>query len=267
MTLSSSNKNRDYIDTLTRFGLKPQEAEVYLACLQLGQAVVSKIAETAGVQRTFVYDIVKNLVKEDLLSEVEIKGKLHYSAISIDKFKKLQEEKMRHFEKLMPEIKALEKMVGDRPKVQFFEGAEGIKLALEDTLNQPQNGEILAFATAEGYYSQGDEFIHSYLKRRVKKGIKMRAIGPGTKTNKEWVARDKEQLRETRLVDAELYPFTNEIDIYGNKVAIMSLVGELLAVIIESESVAKTQRAIFELAWKGAYNDANSTKKRPNDTN
>ena len=32
----------------------------------------------------------------------------------------------------------------------------------------------------------------------------------------------------------------------------MSLQGEILAVIIESESIAKTQRTIFELAWEGA---------------
>jgi hypothetical protein len=32
----------------------------------------------------------------------------------------------------------------------------------------------------------------------------------------------------------------------------MSLQGEILAVIIESESIAKTQRMIFGLAWIGA---------------
>jgi hypothetical protein len=53
-------------------------------------------------------------------------------------------------------------------------------------------------------------------------------------------------------VPAGQFPFTNEIDIYGNKVAILSYTGELLAVIIESESVARTQRMIFELAWLGA---------------
>lgn len=252
MTLSSATPQSDFAVNLTEFGLKPQEAAVYLACLQLGQSVVSQIAAQAGVQRTFVYDIVKHLVGAGLLSEVEIKGKLHYGAVSIDKFKALQEEKINRLEALMPEIKALIKTVGDKPRVQFFEGASGIQVALEDTLRQPNNGAILAFATAEGYYSQDKSFIASYLKRRVKKGIQVHAIGPDIPINREYAAQDKEQLRETRLVDPKLYPFTNEIDIYENKVAIMSLQGELLSVIIESESVAKTLRSIFELAWKGA---------------
>jgi len=50
----------------------------------------------------------------------------------------------------------------------------------------------------------------------------------------------------------KIYPFTNEINIYRNKVAIISLEDELVAVVIESESIANGQRSIFELAWKGA---------------
>jgi len=53
-------------------------------------------------------------------------------------------------------------------------------------------------------------------------------------------------------VPADRFLFANEINIYGNKIAIMSMQGEYLAVIIESESVARTQRTIFELAWAGA---------------
>lgn len=242
----------NYSAIFAQFGIKAQEAKIYLACLKIGQATVSDIARESGVQRTFIYDLVKNMVENGILSEVEIRGTLHYSALSIDKFKALQEEKINRLESVMPEIRALVKTIGDKPRVQFFEGAQGIQIALEDTLKQPQNGLILAFATAEGYYSQDQSFINSYLKRRVKKGIQVRAIGPDLPVNREYLEKDKEQLRETRLVDAKLYPFTNEIDIYENKVAIMSLQGELLSVIIESESVAKTLRSIFELAWKGA---------------
>ena len=242
----------NYLTILSQFGIKSQEAQIYLACLKLGQGTVSEIASESGVQRTFIYDLVRDMVKNGILSEVEIRGTLHYSALSIEKFKVLQEEKINRLESVMPEIKAWVKTIGDKPRVQFFEGTQGIQIALEDTLKQPQNGTILAFATAEGYYSQDQSFINSYLRRRIKKGITVRAIGPDIPVNREYLEKDKEQLRETRLVDPKLYPFTNEIDIYQNKVAIMSLQGELLSVIIESESVAKTLRSIFELAWKGA---------------
>ena len=44
--------------------------------------------------------------------------------------------------------------------------------------------------------------------------------------------------------------FTNEIDIYADKVSIISLNPKnLYGVIIKSESAADTQRSIYELLW------------------
>jgi len=45
--------------------------------------------------------------------------------------------------------------------------------------------------------------------------------------------------------------FSNEINIFANKVMIASFKDQI-GVIIESADVAKTQRAVFELAWLGA---------------
>lgn len=244
--------NEKYIQILTDLGLKPQEAKVYLACLRLGQAGVGAISKIAEVQRTFVYDILKDLGERGIVSSVEIHGKMHFSPISLEKFKRLQAEKIRKFLQIMPELKVLEKAVGDRPKVQFFEGREGIVSALQDTLNQTPGSEIIGYATAEGFYSEEPDFSEQYLKQRVKRKITARIIAPNTEETKKYVDLDNEHLRETRLVPADKFPFSNEIDIYGNKVAIINLIGEPIAVIIESESIAKTQRAIFELAWLGA---------------
>lgn len=246
------SEQEKYLESLIDLGLKSQEAKIYLACLKLGQSTVGNIADEADVQRTFVYDILDNLHEKGIVSKVLLRGKMHFSVISIDQFKKLQQSKLDAFEKLLPEFKAIEKTVGDRPKVRFYEGREGLKIALQDTLNQEYGGEIFAYATGEGFYDEEKQFINDYLKQRIKKRISVRALGPDNPINRDYVAHDKEQLRETRLVPQDIYPFTNEIDIYGNKLLIMSLQGELLAVIIESESIAKTQRAIFELAWRGA---------------
>ena len=243
---------QEYENILIDLGMRPQEAKIYLACLKMGQSTVTNIAEEAGIQRTFAYDILKDLMGKGIVSEVEIRGKKHYSAISVEQFKKLQEEKFKKFENAIPELKVLEKTVGDRPKVQFFEGTEGLKAALYDTLNQPEGSEILSYASAEGFYSDEPEFSARYIKDRVNKKISARSIVVDTPKTREYTSKNAEQLRITRLVPADKFPFTNEIDIYGNKVAIMSLQGELLAVIIESESIAKTQRMIFELAWLGA---------------
>lgn len=245
-------ENDKFLSSLIDLGLKSQEAKVYLACLKLGQSTVGKISEEAGVQRTFVYDILRDLHEKGIVSSVEMRGKKHFSAISVEQFRRIQQEKFKKFEFLMPEFKAFERTVGDKPRVRFFEGKEGIMAALYDTLSLPRGSEILAYATGRGLYEEEPEFAIQYIKHRVMKGINSRAIAPDTPETRKYTNKNKQHSRTTRLVPADKFDFTNEIDIYGNKVAIMSMQGEHLAVIIESESVAKTQRMIFELAWLGA---------------
>lgn len=248
----TNEQNFNYIKPLVDLGMKAQEARIYLACLRLGQTTVSKIASEANIQRTFVYGVLEDLQKIGIVSSIEIKGKKNYSAISIERFKEMQYKKFARFESIVPEIKSLEKTVGDRPKVRFFEGSEGIITGLNDTLNQRSGSEILSYATAEGFYASNENEILSYIKKRVSRKISMRTIAPNNKINQDWANNDEGHLRQTILVPEDKYPFTNEINIYDNKVLILSLQGELLAIIIESESVTKTQRAIFELAWLGA---------------
>jgi sugar-specific transcriptional regulator TrmB len=241
------------IGMFVELGLRSQEAKVYLACLEIGQAPATQISENSGIQRTFVYDILDDLAEKGLVSLVEIGGIKKFSTLAIDKFRALQKAKLQKFDAILPEIKALEKTTGDRPKVQFFEGVEGIKATFEDTLKTlDKGGEILAYVTAEGFYQNEWKYAQDYIKRRVEKGISGRGIMQNSKEITIFTKPAKEELRTFRLVPPDLFPFSNEINIYANKVAIMSLVGEQMSVIIESESVANTQRSIFELAWLGA---------------
>jgi len=246
------NKEEKILKNLMSFGLKPQEARVYLANLRLGQAPVGAISQEAQIQRTFVYDILRSLIRRGLASYNIINGVNQYSVISIDRFKKAQDRKLQELEELMPEIRVLQRSVGERAKVQFFEGREGLLEAQFDTLNIPKGEKILAYAASEGLYYEDNKFARNYIKERVKKRIHVRAILPASPALKKHIENDKKELRESVVLDAEKFPFTNEIDIYGNKIAILSYSGDLHAVIIESESIAKTQKLIFELAWIGA---------------
>ena len=85
----------------------------------------------------------------------------------------------------------------------------------------------------------------------MRKGISQRCIIDDTPKSRELMTRDREELRESRLIDIERFPFKNQINIFGNKIMIASY-RDLMGVIIESKNIADTQRAIFELAWMGA---------------
>lgn len=254
-----SEREPHYLELLTGFGLKVQEAKIYLACLKLGQSTVSQIAKEAGIQRTFVYDILDNLKKRGLISSIDLAGKKRFQAVSIESLKSLLKEKFDRFEAFIPELKSLEKLPG-KANVRFFEGKEGSIAAIKDALNQPPGSEILCISNAEGAYLNEKEMDQWYIDERVKRGITMRFIAPDNPATMQFVKKDKKHKRVTRVVPNELFPFEADINIYGNeqsssphKVAIASLnEKEIVGMIIESESIAKTMKMIFELAWKGA---------------
>jgi sugar-specific transcriptional regulator TrmB len=255
-------KINDFAPILEELGLRPAAAKLYLACLSLGQSTVTKISDQAGVQRTFAYEVLDELVEQGLISTIEKGGVKHYNAISVDKFRSRQREKLAQFERVMPELKALERTASDRPRVQFLEGSEGVMAAFEDTLSLPKGSELLAYSTGLDWHEREVKFHRGYMRRRIEKQIHARAILTDDAGMQPYIQKNKEELREAIVVSHELIPFTNEINIYGNKVAIMSMVGEYMAVIIESESIAKMQRAIFELAWRGAKQVALQSGRR-----
>ena len=53
-------------------------------------------------------------------------------------------------------------------------------------------------------------------------------------------------------VDKDMYDSPVEIDIFGNKIAILSFGNELMGIIIESKQIAQSLKQIFILATLGA---------------
>lgn len=158
---------------------------------------------------------------------------------------------MDDYKKILPELISIENSNETKPKIRFYEGIDGIKQVYAETLNIAQGEEILSIATAVEIYAYLENWVPKLVAKRVKKGIKMRAIVEDSELAHKHKANDKAELRATRLVPSDKFPFKNEINIFGNKVMIASY-RDQMGIIIESKDVADTQRAFFELAWEGA---------------
>ncbi|MBT5517005.1 hypothetical protein HOK22_03775, partial [Candidatus Peregrinibacteria bacterium] len=68
------------------------------------------------------------------------------------------------------------------------------------------------------------------------------------KLGKLWKEREKTELREVLLIPKEKYPFKNEINIYDDKVSIISHEDQT-GIIIRNKTMADTQRIIFDFAF------------------
>ena len=232
-------------ETLAQFGLINKEDDVYLACLELGQAGVSEIAIKANIKRTTAYDVLANLMKKKLVAQTQKGKKRLFYAEEPEKLNKLLEKKQNKLKEIMPVLKSLHNTAGTKPKIRYYEGKEGLKEVYRDTLNY--QGELVAFVTENIIKHLGQNFADEYIKKRKKAQITVHAIAPKTEEMIEYQKNDKEFIKQTKLVSKEKFPFTIEMNIYGNKLAFMSFKEEM-GIIIESNEIANNMRLLFEWA-------------------
>lgn len=234
---------------LEQMGLNGKKADVYLAALELGSSSVIEIAKKAGIKRTTCYDILLDLKNEGLISETSKGKKRLFVGEDPEKIQRNLKNKERLFSEILPQLQSIHNVRGSKPKIRFYEGREGLKEVYADTLKY-KNQEILGFASYDVINLLGNEWANDYLKGRIKNGIYARGIIPGTELMmKDFVSKDQEQKRMTKVIDPKKYPFTIEINIYGhNKVALMSSKEEI-GLIIEGQEIHNTMKLIFQLVW------------------
>lgn len=237
---------------LEQINIDGKKAEIYLACLEMGGATGYLLAKKTGLKRPTVYDLVNQLMKEGLVYK-SVKGNIKYfSPADPEVLISRLREKEAKIRSIMPALQDLYNSPKTKPFIRYFEGKEGIKEMYEDSLRSCKKGdEILAYV-GEDVMAHLPEYAENYVMRRVGKSIRLRGIYKQDAEIKEYLAKNIEQLRESKVLEEKYFPVSNETNIYKNKVAIASYGTEMFGMIIESEEIARSQRAIFELAWKGA---------------
>lgn len=235
---------------LEKLGLDEKESKVYLALLELGEGNIQQIARKSGVKRTTVYDMIESLKTRGLVSATARKKKTVFVAEDPRKMEYTLDEKKKTLEALMPELLSIANRLDKKPRIRFYEGAEGIKEVYKDALNYSDQ-EMLAWVspTVAGNFDM--QFLDEYyLPKRVAKKIWVRAIAPDEPFMQKYKGLDEKSLRKTKLVSASLFPIEVEINLYGkNKIAIMSF-SEKIGLIIESQKIFTTLKSIFEMNWK-----------------
>lgn len=244
------------IAELSKLGLSEEEARVYLACIEINGGPVSAIARKAGIHRVSCYHTLEKLLSKQLLSEHNRNGVRCFAPEPPERLLKLQEEKLNLAKGLIPELRSLTSQLAFKPKIRFYEGRDGVERVFSESLEA--RGEILGYTNLKSVTEFFPEFFKHYTHERLAKGIKTRYLSPTTvesvKVMLPFLPREyNPNLIEILLVSKDQFPFENEILIFGNTVGIVSLNrDELLGLLVESPTFARTMKAVFDLAWLGA---------------
>jgi len=234
---------------LKNYGLEDEESRLYLAALEAGEAPLARIAKKAGLKRSSAYVIAKKLEEKGLLGNFKMRNGLRFVASQPDILLEQLNRKKEEINEILPELKAIHKKADYKPKVTAYEGEEGYFSILEDSL-KTKDGIIRGIGSLEKIY----EIITSnydnkhYIPNRIKNKIKYKGLYLKSEAAIFTPERNTQELREIKFLP-ENYSHPAFILIYENSVAIFTSKKELVALKIESEEIAKSEKEKFDLIW------------------
>jgi len=233
--------------TLSKLGFSDKEAAIYLALLELGTGTIQEISKKSSIKRTNIYNLISGIKQKGLISEVRHDKKTIFVPASPEVLSKMADDKARDFKSLLPEFLAIFNTPNSKPKVTFYEGIEGIKKSYSLYLNA--KGPIYAMADVDQMMAVMDnEYMWKIAQDRADRGIKYYAIIKDGTEGRKAKSLDTKQLRESRL--AHDLNFSTEINIFDDKVLMVSFKRPFSAIIIENSSIADTLRVMWRTCWK-----------------
>jgi sugar-specific transcriptional regulator TrmB len=241
---------------IVSLGLNEHEAVVLMVLLEKSPLPVALVARNAGLNRTTTYGVLKQLSEKGLVSSAKREGAVRYQSLApeqlpayIERRRQMLDETKQQVTELIPQLKLLRSKGKSLPKVQFFEGEEGVKQAYEDTLENNKGKVLRNITSVDAIYTNsklGGDWIEYYIKKRARLGIECRNLAPKSEWAKTSKAEDQKYLRVTKFLPPQ-YMFEGELDVYDNKVGIFSYARENpVALIIEDETVSDMMRKIFD---------------------
>ena len=236
---------------LKSFGLSEKEAKVYLAAVEINDSVASEIALKSGLPRTLVYDILKRLIELGIVSYSIKNNKKYFSGANPKELLRILKEKEQKISEILPDLEKiyLEKGV-KKPKVQIFEGKEGMKTVMNDIFREGAK-EFFSYGSSKSSFAIIPAFMEEWHKERIKRKIYFKAIYNNSPEARERTKTYKNTLKhaEYKFMPIKINSPTANL-IYGNKVVLHSWTKDPFAVMIENEEMANNQRKYFEELWK-----------------
>lgn len=229
-------------------GLTDQESRVYVAGLASPESTVQDLANSSGVKRTSIYSFIESMLERGFLVRKKRGKRFLYSAVDPKQLLEMERARLQELEdSVIPGLEAIHNSRKEKPAVLYFEGVEGIKEVYADMLKERQT--IYELEDLEYIKKVLPKSFYEYFPaERARRNIELKAISRDSKVTKDFIKKDMPLLRETKLVESA--DWKTDINIYGNKVALMSFRTSVpYCVLIEDSHLADTLRTAWEIMW------------------
>lgn len=245
-----------YNQILTNFGLSEKEAHIYEILLKTGPITILALTKKAPYKRSDLYNILASLIAWGLLEIVEQNKKKMYLAVHPSKLEDMSLDQEREVQRnkkmlgdILPELTSLYHIGHNKPGIRYFEGKDGFKEALYDTLTAVES--IYTFSNTEAVEQYMNDINKMYKKERERRGLHKKILMLDTPGNRERVNHSTpSKYTEIRFMPKKVFPFQTAMQIYNNKISYFTLRNDnLISVIIEDPDIYTMHRAFFEYFW------------------
>jgi len=248
-------------------GLYDDQAKIYEILLKNGPLPAGKIANISQITRSLVYRVLEELeakglvTKEEEAKKVAIFTPAHPLNLQVlaEKMERKAKNAQIALDSILPSLSSEFNLMTGRPNIQFYEGLSGLQKIYDDILRTNKDFLLIRAGEEPVYITQViPELLDKFIKKRVRQDIYVDAITPIDQLTEDRKINDQKNLYNRTAIPKNDYTAPVEINIYGDKVAILSYGKELIGFIIESPQIAQSLKQLFSLIKKGAMISSNN---------
>jgi sugar-specific transcriptional regulator TrmB len=260
MTITTRDEMLDSL--FHSIGFSDKEAAIYRVLLEKGQATAGEIIKASGLKRGITYAILYSFEEKGLIRIIKNQKKILFALESPQKLLDLvsmrkqevdsAENSLKYY---MPKLMSEYKLSIGKPTVRYYEGMDGIKEVFED-IYAPKKKPVYGCVDLEIMHTV---FPAHALKKLIPKRVHNKLVAytffGDSEEARALAEKDKEHLRQTICVNKKEYPMPAEIDVYDDKVAMLSFAkNDFVGLIVENPEFAESLRSIFKLAFEKKTN-------------
>jgi predicted transcriptional regulator len=248
-----------YEETLMQIGLSLNEARVYEAMLQLGEANVQTIAIKAKVHRRNVYDSLNKLIEKGLVAQYVLKGERHFRATDPDRLQTLLQEKQDKLKNILPEMKTKFQTIKQEEQAYIYKGVQGFRNYMQDILDVGED--MYCLGAKGGWYDPRLATFRVHFYKELKRK-KIKCLHLFDWEMKDHVGKEITSPVHTHLPEARFLPpecSTNAaIDFFGDRIVtftnleINHLGDDLVQFVLISRKLCEAYKKWFWLLWKAS---------------
>jgi len=246
---------QEIVTLLKEYGLKDEEARIYLFLVQNLGLTAYRLAKELKIHRSTCYDLLERLIEKGFVSKTEKKGKMIFYANNLNEVISILKEKEETLVSLIPKIKEIERE--EDSKIRLLDSVSSQKEFNIKLLELAKKGKISFFYCMSNGPSQINYEVNSLnilIERLVEEAVKKKIFKPieykGIWDNK---FRESKFLKIFKKLGKNKFlelPTKATTIVFDNYVAFLYTEESPKVVEIKNKKISDEMKVYFNYMWK-----------------